>query len=64
MSLPDLPPRTLRRAIEAAVGHLGVTQQRLTLREWNAQAILDSPAAPLLEEVGFRREALVYIWER
>ncbi|MFN2243871.1 MAG: hypothetical protein ACK2U2_16370, partial [Anaerolineae bacterium] len=62
-SLPDLPPGTLRRALEAAAGHLGATLQRLTLREWNGQAILDSPAAPLLEEVGFRREALVYLWE-
>jgi ATP-dependent Lhr-like helicase len=62
-SLPGTPLGTLRRALEIAMGHLGSTVQRLALREWNGQPILDSPAAPLLEEVGFRREALVYLWE-
>jgi hypothetical protein len=43
--------------------HLDATGQRLTLREWNGEPVLDSPVAPLLEEVGFRREALIYLWE-
>jgi hypothetical protein len=62
-TLPDLPPATLRRALKLAVDHIGRSVRRLTLSQWNGQPVLDSPAAPLLEEVGFRREALVYIWE-
>jgi hypothetical protein len=37
--------------------------RRFSLRRWNGEPILDSQAAPLLERLGFRREALVYIWE-
>jgi ATP-dependent Lhr-like helicase len=62
-ALPDLPPDTLRRALKLAVDQIGGSVRRLTLSQWNGQPVLDSPAAPLLEEVGFRREALVYIWE-
>jgi ATP-dependent Lhr-like helicase len=62
-TLPDLPPTTLRRALKLAVDHIGRSVRRLTLSQWNGQPVLDSPAAPLLEEVGFRREALLYIWE-
>jgi ATP-dependent Lhr-like helicase len=62
-TLPDLPPATLRRALKLAVEHIGRSVRRLTLSQWNGQPVLDSPAAPLLEEVGFRREALLYIWE-
>jgi ATP-dependent Lhr-like helicase len=62
-TLPDLPPDTLRRALKLAVEHVGGSLRRLTLKEWNGQPILESPMAPLLEESGFRREALVYIWE-
>jgi ATP-dependent Lhr-like helicase len=62
-TLPDLPPGTLQRALQTAMDHLGAPLRRLTVKEWNGQAVLDSPVAPLLEAVGFRREALVYIWE-
>jgi ATP-dependent Lhr-like helicase len=62
-ALPDLPPTTLRRALGLAVEQAGRGQRRLTLSEWNGEAILESPSAPVLEAVGFRREALVYIWE-
>jgi ATP-dependent Lhr-like helicase len=62
-ALPELPPDTLRRALKAAVDQIGGSVRRLMLSQWNGQPVLDSPAAPLLEEVGFRREALVYIWE-
>jgi len=62
-SLPNLPPDTLRRALIQAVTHIGASVRRLTLSQWNGQPVLDSPAAPLLEELGFRREALVYIWD-
>ena len=62
-TLPDLSPETLKRALKLAVEHIGQTERRLTLGTWNGEPILDSPAAPLLEEVGFRREALIYVWE-
>jgi hypothetical protein len=45
------------------VEHVGATMRRLTLSEWNGEPILDSPAVPILEELGFRREALVYVWD-
>ncbi|MGD8474148.1 MAG: helicase-related protein, partial [Anaerolineae bacterium] len=61
--LPDLPAATLRRALELAVEHAGRSLRRLTLSRWNGEAILESPAAPTLEGMGFRREALVYIWD-
>ena len=61
--LPDLPAATQRRALELVVEHAGRTLRRLTLSQWNGEAILESPAAPVLEGLGFRREALVYIWE-
>jgi hypothetical protein len=62
-TMPDLPPATLRRALKLVVDQIGGSSRRLTLSQWNDQLVLDSPAAPLLEELGFRREALVYIWE-
>jgi hypothetical protein len=62
-ALPDLPPTTQRRALGLAVEHAGRGQRRLTLDQWNGEAILESPVAPMLEGLGFRREALVYIWE-
>jgi ATP-dependent Lhr-like helicase len=62
-TLPDLSPETLKRALKLAVAHVGSTQRRLTLGAWNGEPILDGSAAPLLEEVGFRREALIYVWE-
>ena len=58
-TLADLPADTLRRALALAVGHLG----RFTLSQWNGGPILDSPHASLLERVGLRREALVYVWD-
>ena len=60
-ALPDLPPDALRQALRLAVEHLGRSQRRLTLSQWNGEPILESPAAPLLEGLGFRREALVYV---
>jgi ATP-dependent Lhr-like helicase len=62
-ALPNLSMATLKRALKLAVEHVGPSLRRLTLSEWNGDPILDSPVAPLLEEIGFRREALVYIWE-
>ncbi len=62
-ALPDLPTVTLRRALARATEHIGRAVGRFRLSEWNGEPILESLAAPLLEEVGFRREALVYIWE-
>jgi ATP-dependent Lhr-like helicase len=61
--LDDLPAEPLKQALKLAVAHAGASQRRLTLSEWNGEPILESRAAPLLEEVGFRREALVYVWE-
>jgi ATP-dependent Lhr-like helicase len=62
-SLSDLPFDTLKRALKLAVEHIASAQRRLILSQWNGDPILESPAAPLLEEVGFRREALVYVLE-
>jgi ATP-dependent Lhr-like helicase len=62
-ALPGLPPDTLRRALKLAVEHVGGSLRRLTLKEWNGQPILESPIAAHLEGLGFRREALIYVWE-
>ena len=62
-TLPDLPPATAQRALKLAVEHAGGSQRRLRLSQWNGEPILSSPAAPLLEAVGFRREVLDYIWD-
>jgi ATP-dependent Lhr-like helicase len=62
-TLPDLPPDTLRRAIKLAVDHVGAAQRRLVLSQWNGGPILENPEAAILERIGFRREALVYIWD-
>jgi ATP-dependent helicase Lhr and Lhr-like helicase len=62
-ALPDLARDTLRRALTLAVEHIGATQRRLILSEWNGRPVLEDPAAPILEEIGFRREALDYVWE-
>jgi ATP-dependent Lhr-like helicase len=62
-ALAGLSMDTWKQALKLAVEHVGATMRRLTLSEWNGEPILDSPAAPILEELGFRREALVYIWD-
>jgi ATP-dependent Lhr-like helicase len=58
-----LPLDTLKQALRLALTHIGRSQSRLALGEWNGAPILESPAAPILEELGFRREALVYMWQ-
>jgi ATP-dependent Lhr-like helicase len=60
---PGLSAETLRQALKLAIEHAGSAPRRLTLSEWNGEPILDSPAGPVLEGLGFRREALVYVWE-
>jgi ATP-dependent Lhr-like helicase len=60
--LPDLPATTQRRALGLAVEYAGRSLRRLTLSQWNGEAIMDSSAPPVLEGLGFRREALVYVW--
>lgn len=62
-ALPGLPPDTLERALRLVVDHVGQAQRRFALNAWGDEPILDSPVAPLLERLGFRREALLYIWE-
>jgi hypothetical protein len=62
-ALPGLSMDTWKQALKLAVEHVGGTMRRLTLSEWNGEPILDSAAAPILEELGFRREALVYVWD-
>ncbi len=62
-TLPDLSPSTLHRALKLAVEHVGGQQRRLTLNQWNGEPILDSAVAPVLERLGFRREALDYVRE-
>ena len=61
--LEDLSTKILKEALKLAVKHTSRTQRRLTLSEINDQPVLESSHAPLLEEVGFRREALVYVWD-
>jgi ATP-dependent helicase Lhr and Lhr-like helicase len=61
---PGLSAGTLQRALALAVAHIGDSRQRVTVGNWNGQPIFGSALAPLLEEVGFRREALVYVWDR
>jgi ATP-dependent Lhr-like helicase len=62
-SLPDTPHDTLHRALALAVEHAGQSQRRLMVKTWNGEPVLDSRGVPLLEGVGFRREALVYVWD-
>jgi ATP-dependent Lhr-like helicase len=62
-TLPDMPPDTLKRALGLVVEHVGGSQRQLTLKEWTGEPVLENPYAPLLEGLGFRREALVYVWE-
>jgi ATP-dependent Lhr-like helicase len=62
-TLSDLSPETQRQALQLAVEHAGNALGRLVMRQWNGEPVLASPVAPLLERLGFRREALVYIWE-
>jgi ATP-dependent Lhr-like helicase len=62
-SLPDLSPETFQQALRLAVEQAGQEGGRLVLETWNGQPLLESPVAPLLEAVGFRREALSYIWD-
>ena len=61
-TLPDLPSDTTRRALRLAAQAVA-RERRPGLAEWNGQPVLDSPLAPLLEEAGFRREMLVYVWD-
>jgi ATP-dependent Lhr-like helicase len=61
--LPNLSPGLLQRALALVVEHVGRTVRRVTVAQWNGEAVLDSAAAPPLESAGFRREALVYVWE-
>jgi ATP-dependent Lhr-like helicase len=63
VTLPDLPADTVLRALRLAVGHVGVALGRLTVSAWNGAPVLENALAPLLERAGFRREALVYVWE-
>jgi len=60
-ALDGLPPGTARQALALAAGH-AAAGRRLVLREWNRDLILEGDAAPLVEEAGFRREMLDYVW--
>jgi hypothetical protein len=59
--LQGLPAGTARQALALAAGHAGAGH-RLLVREWNGELILESAAASLVEEAGFRREMLDYVW--
>jgi ATP-dependent Lhr-like helicase len=60
---PGLGPGTLEQALRLAGEHAGASMRRLSVSEWNGEPVLESRGAPLLEAAGFRREALVYMWE-
>jgi len=60
--LEGLPDGTARQALALAAGH-AAAGRRLLLREWNGELILESAAVPVVEEAGFRREMLDYVWE-
>ncbi len=60
--LDGLPDGTARQALALAAGH-AAAGRRLLLREWNGELILESAAVPVVEEAGFRREMLDYVWE-
>jgi ATP-dependent Lhr-like helicase len=62
-SLPETPPDTVRRALALVAGHVGHSPRRLMVKEWNGEMVLESRGASLLEGAGFRREALVYVWD-
>lgn len=62
-ALPDLPPGVLERALEVVVHHLHRSIRRLSVALWNGGPVHDSAAVPALEHTGFRREALLYVWE-
>jgi len=62
-TLPELPAKTLGRALRLAAEAAARERHRLAVAEWNGGPVLESTGAPLLEEAGFRREMLVYIWD-
>jgi ATP-dependent Lhr-like helicase len=62
-TLPGLVVETAQRALRLAVEHAGASMRRVIVGEWNGEPVLESEEAALLEAVGFRREALVYVWE-
>ena len=62
-TLPDLSPETFKQALRLAVEQAAQAGGRVALETWNGQPLLESPVAPLVEAVGFRREALIYIWD-
>jgi ATP-dependent Lhr-like helicase len=62
-AVPDLTSGALEQALELAVHHLGRSIRRLSVALWNGGPVHDSAAVPALERTGFRREALLYVWE-
>jgi ATP-dependent Lhr-like helicase len=62
-TLLGLQAESVRRALALALEHLGQSQRRVTVSKWNDQPVFETAVAPLLEGLGFRREALVYVWE-
>jgi ATP-dependent Lhr-like helicase len=53
-----------RPALAALLAHLSHFEHRLKVETWNTQPILDSPARPLLESLGFYRDYPGMTWER
>ncbi len=62
-ALPDLSSAVLQQALDLAVRHLARSVRRLTVSHWNGEPVFESAAVPVLERAGFRREALVYVWD-
>jgi hypothetical protein len=68
-TLPGLEPAMAQRAFELCRAH--VTQpgglcsrpRRVIASAWNGEPILGSPAQPLLEALGFRREPPGMVWD-
>jgi ATP-dependent Lhr-like helicase len=54
----------IRRALGMLLGHMASFEHRVTVQEWNAEPVLDSPGQPLLESVGFYRDYPGMTWEK
>jgi len=54
----------IRRALGALLDHMASFEHRVTVQQWNAKPVLDSPGQPLLESVGFYRDYPGITWEK
>ncbi|MBU1747171.1 MAG: DEAD/DEAH box helicase [Chloroflexi bacterium] len=62
-TLPGLEPSVAQRAFELCRAHIASWARRVSVQTWNGEPVLNGPAQPLLEALGFRREPPGMVWE-